>query len=119
MRQSYYSWITVLLIGLLASACSKKRTEEPQPGNCSIPATVQYQTCRVLNCAQHPTLLILANGQQLKPAGPAWDHFWSNMITLAPQQVRIDYQPLPTQHIYPWTNANIICICESSSEESN
>jgi len=115
MQHSYYSWSTLLLAGLLSAACSKNCKEEPQPGNCSTPATIQYQSCRVLNCAQHPILLILANGQQIKPLGPAWESFWSNIGTMNPKQVKIDYEPLATPQIYSWGNANITCISEVTS----
>ena len=110
MSHPYYFRFALLLGAALATACTK--CTEPLPNNCSIPATVQYPICNVLNCPSHPILLVLANGQQLNPSGPVWDNFWASTQNTFPQEVKIEYTPLATQAIYTWSNATITCISE-------
>jgi hypothetical protein len=105
----HYFRFALLLAGLLVGACTKE-TNEPHPDSCATSATLQYPMCNVLNCAQHPILLVLADGRQLKPSGAVWDGFWSNANGPVPQRVRISYQLLPTEAIYTWGNAEISCI---------
>ncbi|WBA43553.1 hypothetical protein [Hymenobacter canadensis] len=109
MLQNYTLRFGLLLAGLLTVACARE-VDEPQPDSCNTSATIQYPLCNVLNCAQHPILLVLADGRQLKPSGAVWSSFWSNLGTPAPQRVRMSYQLLPTQAIYTWGNAEISCI---------
>lgn len=102
--------LTIAATGLL-SGCGTTLFcgEDPEP-ICSIPATVQYPVCQVASCAEHPTLLTLQDGQQLRPFGPDWDTFLAATASSLPEQVLISYQPEATPAVHTWHNATITCI---------
>jgi hypothetical protein len=96
--------------GLLAGCQSMPFCgEEPEP-SCATPATLRYPVCNVANCPEHPVLLLLANGQELRPFGADWDAFQTSSAGNLPEHVLISYQPEATPAVHTWRNATITCI---------
>jgi hypothetical protein len=83
--------------------------DEPAP-RCQTAATVRFPVCNVPDCAEHPTLLLLDDGRQLRPYGSEWADFQLQTGGTLPEHVLIDYKPEATPHVYTWLNATITCI---------
>ena len=104
--------LSTLVLGaasLLTGCNTLVSTEDPAPG-CDTPATIQFPICNVLHCPDHPTLLLLNDGTQLRPYGSEWDNFYNSLGNNTPDQVKISYTPEATPAVYSWLNASITCI---------
>ncbi|MCC3159447.1 hypothetical protein LJ737_19555 [Hymenobacter sp. 15J16-1T3B] len=82
---------------------------EPEPA-CATPATVRYPICNVANCPEHPILLVLNDGKELRPFGGEWDAFQATYPSALPEQVLISYKPEVTPAVHTWQNATLTCI---------
>lgn len=91
--------------------------DAPAPA-CATPATVTlHPSCWVLNCTEHPVLLTLGDGQQLRPQGATWDAYWRSRTPESSDQLLVSYSPLATLTIYTWSEADITCVTEAPTKE--
>ena len=101
----------VISLSLLAGCQSMPfcAFDEPEPA-CATPASIRYPICNVANCPEHPILLLLDNGQELRPFGSDWDAFQTSSAGNLPERVLISYKPEATPAVHTWHNATITCI---------
>ncbi|RAK63453.1 hypothetical protein [Hymenobacter edaphi] len=95
--------------GLLTGCSLCNDPDAPAPA-CTTPAAVRYPVCNVANCPDHPILLVLNDGRELRPFGPDWDAFQTANASALPEQVMISYKPEATPAVHTWHNATITCI---------
>ncbi|RTQ48176.1 hypothetical protein EJV47_17245 [Hymenobacter gummosus] len=103
-------FLPIVALGLLAGCQSMPFCGEAPEPSCTTPASIRYPVCNVANCPQHPVLLVLNDGRELRPFGSDWDDFQTSTASNLPERVLISYKPEATPAIYTWSNVTITCI---------